>query len=85
MKKDRICVIRDFLLFRNNTRCAPSFFTKYIGYTDAATVRHRLTVTETIVCRRHTYITRVKITRVIFNPGRNNDSADAAIKMNDNH
>ena len=32
-----------------------------------------------IVCRRYTNITRVILTRVIFNPGQNGASVDAAL------
>ena len=41
--------------------------------------RTSVSLTRNVVCRRYTNITRVKITRVIFDPGQNDGSVDAAI------
>ena len=69
------------LLFRKNRRGARSVILQ--GHRSVKILIPRrctsVSLTRNVVCRRYTNITRVKITRVIFDPGQNDGSVDAAI------
>ena len=73
--------MHDLLLFRKNRRGARSVILQGHRSVKIPIPRRRTSVslTRNVVCRRYTNITRVKITRVIFDPGQNDGSVDAAI------
>ena len=72
--------MHDLLLFRKNRRGTRSVILK--GHRSVKIPIPRrctsVSLTRNVVCRRYTNITRVKITRVIFDPGQNDGSVDAA-------
>ena len=73
--------MHDLLLFRKNRRGTRSVILKGHRSVKIPIPRRCMSVslTRNVVCRRYTNITRVKITRVIFDPGQNDGSVDAAI------
>ena len=77
---EKIWDMHDLLLFRKNRRGARSVILQ--GHRSVNILIPRrctsVSLTRNVVCRRYTNITRVKITRVIFDPGQNDGSVDAA-------
>ena len=73
--------MHDLLLFRKNRRGARSVILQGHRSVKIPILRRctSVTLTRNIVCRRYTNITLVKITRVIFDPGQNDGSVDAAL------
>ena len=72
--------IHDLLLFRKNRRGARSVILQGHRSVKIPIPRRSTSVslTRNVVCKSYTNITRVKITRVIFDPGENDGSVDAA-------
>ena len=73
--------MHDLLLFRKNRSGARSVILE--GHRSVKIPIPRrctpVSLTRNVVCRRYTNITRVKITRVIFDPGQNDGSVDVAL------
>ena len=78
--------MHDLLLFRKNRRGARSVILQ--GHRSVKIPIPRrctsVSLTRNVVCRRYTIITRVKITRVILDPGQNDGSVDAALYTHTN-